>query len=90
MVRSISVRSRSNKSIGRYLEALETADTQPAEVDGKTERLQEKIETLREQMRRMAAIREEVEAAARRAAVADRSGLTFDDLASEGHRRGGL
>ena len=78
------------QSIQRYLEALETADTQPAEVDGKTERLQEKIETLREQMRRMAAIREEVEAAARRAAVADRSGLTFDDLAREGHRRGGL
>ncbi len=42
------------QSIQRYLEALETADrTQPAEVEAKTERLQEKIKTLREQMRRM-------------------------------------
>src|SRR6516225_7235883 len=42
------------QSIGRYLVALETADrTQPAEVEAKTERLQEKIQTLREQMRRM-------------------------------------
>jgi hypothetical protein len=36
------------QSIQRYLDALETADrTQPAEVETKTERLQEKIETLR-------------------------------------------
>jgi len=49
------------QSIQRYLEALETADrTQPAEVEAKTERLQEKIKTLREQMRRMEAIREEL------------------------------
>jgi transposase len=40
------------QSIQRYLDALETADrTQPAEVEAKTERLREKIETLREQMR---------------------------------------
>ncbi|HDR8929353.1 TPA: IS1182 family transposase, partial [Burkholderia vietnamiensis] len=40
------------QSIQRYLDALETADrTQPAEVEAKTERLGEKIETLREQMR---------------------------------------
>ncbi|MDR7008913.1 Sec-independent protein translocase protein TatA [Paraburkholderia strydomiana] len=40
------------QSIRRYRDALETADrTQPAEVDAKTERLREKIETLREQMR---------------------------------------
>ena len=39
------------QSIQRYLDALETADrTQPAEVEAKTERLREKIETLREQM----------------------------------------
>ncbi|MET0918413.1 MAG: IS1182 family transposase, partial [Burkholderiales bacterium] len=45
----------------RYLTALETADrTQPAEVEAKTERLREKISTLREQMRRMDAIREEL------------------------------
>src|SRR5215467_9362540 len=41
-------------SIERYLAALETADrTQPAEVEAKTERLGEKIKTLREQMQRM-------------------------------------
>ncbi|RBB93196.1 IS5/IS1182 family transposase, partial [Pseudomonas sp. MWU12-2115] len=40
------------QSIQRYLDALETADrTQPAEVEAKTERLREKIETLREQVR---------------------------------------
>src|SRR4029453_15236625 len=49
------------QSIGRYLKALETADrTQPAEVEAKTERLREKIKTLREQMRRMDAIREQL------------------------------
>jgi transposase len=49
------------ESIRRYLEALETADrTQPAEVEAKTERLREKIETLRGQMRRMDAIREQL------------------------------
>jgi len=49
------------ESIQRYLTALETADrTQPAEVEAKTERLREKISTLREQMQRMDAIREEL------------------------------
>jgi transposase len=48
-------------SIERYLAALETADrTQPAEVEAKTERLQEKIATLREQMQRMDEIREQL------------------------------
>jgi len=47
------------QSIERYLSALETADrTQPAEVEVKTERLRDKINTLRQQMRRMDAIRE--------------------------------
>ena len=47
------------QSIERYLSALETADrTQPADVEVKTERLREKINTLRQQMRRMDAIRE--------------------------------
>ena len=51
------------ESIRRYLEALETADrTQPVEVDAKTERLREKIKTLREQMRRMDTIREQLKA----------------------------
>lgn len=49
------------QSIQRYLQALETADrTQPPEVEAKTERLREKINTLREQMRRMDVIREEL------------------------------
>ena len=48
-------------SIERYLAALETADrTQPAEVEAKTERLQEKIATLREQMQRMDEMREQL------------------------------
>ena len=42
------------QSIQRYLDALETADrTQPAEVEAKTERLQDKIRTLRTQMRQL-------------------------------------
>src|SRR3982750_4008302 len=49
------------ESIHRYLQALDTADrTQPAEVEAKTERLQEKIQTLREQMRRMDRIKEQL------------------------------
>ena len=49
------------ESIHRYLSALETADrTEPADVEAKTERLREKISTLREQMRRMDAIRNEL------------------------------
>ena len=49
------------ESIHRYLQALDTADrTQPAEVEAKTERLQEKIKTLRGQMRRMDKIREQL------------------------------
>src|SRR6476661_912899 len=49
------------QSIERYLTALETADrTQPAEVEAKTERLREKISALRQQIRRMDAIREEL------------------------------
>jgi transposase len=46
------------ESIQRYLDALETADrTQPVEIEAKTDRLQEKIKTLREQMRRMEQIK---------------------------------
>jgi transposase len=49
------------QSIERYLSALDTADrTQPAEVEAKTERLREKITTLREQMRHLDAIREQL------------------------------
>src|SRR6478752_2495037 len=66
------------QSIQRYLEALETADrTQPAEGEDQ------------DATRADAAHGGDprgVEAAARPATVADRSGLTFDDLASEGYR----
>ena len=49
------------ESIQRYLDALETADrTQPAEVEARTERLREKIKTLRDQMKRMEAIGEQL------------------------------
>jgi transposase len=42
------------ESIQRYLDALETADrTQPGEFVAKTDRLKDKVKTLREQMRRM-------------------------------------
>ncbi|CAG4925050.1 IS1182 family transposase [Paraburkholderia gardini] len=47
--------------IQRYLSALETADrTQPPELEAKTTRLQEKIEQLRGQMRRLEQIKEEL------------------------------
>ena len=50
------------ESIQRYLAALETADrTQPAEVEAKTERLREKIKTLRAQMRLMRRVKDELE-----------------------------
>jgi transposase len=46
------------ESIQRYFDALATADrTQPVEVEAKTKRLQEKINTLREQMQRMEQIK---------------------------------
>jgi transposase len=49
------------ESIQRYLSALETADrTQPAELEAKASRLQEKIEQLRGQMRRLEQIKEEL------------------------------
>lgn len=50
-----------DESIQRYLEALETADrTQRPEVEAKTERLRDKIDTLRQQMRRMQRIKEQL------------------------------
>jgi len=50
------------QSIQRYLDALETADrTQPAEVEAKTERLTDKIKTLREQMRQLDRTKEELQ-----------------------------
>jgi transposase len=49
------------QSIQRYLDALETADrTQPTGLEAKTGRLQEKIKALREQMRRMDQIKEQL------------------------------
>ncbi|WP_428000689.1 transposase [Acidovorax sp.] len=49
------------QSIQRYLDALETADrTQPAEVEARTERLQEKLQKLREQMRQLDGLKEQL------------------------------
>ncbi|KRC17416.1 IS1182 family transposase, partial [Acidovorax sp. Root217] len=49
------------QSIQRYLDALETADrTQPAEVEAKTERLQEKLKKLRDQMRQLDGLKEQL------------------------------
>jgi transposase len=49
------------QSIQRYLDALETADrTQPAEMEAKTERLQDKIKKLREQMRQLDKTKEQL------------------------------
>ena len=46
------------ESIKRYLDALESADrTHPGEFVAKTDRLKEKVKTLREQMRRMDAFK---------------------------------
>lgn len=49
------------QSIQRYLSALDTADrTQPAELESKTERLNDKIGRLREQMRRLDGIKKQL------------------------------
>lgn len=51
------------ESIQTYLNALEPADrTQPAELEAKTSRLQDKIARLREQMRNLEQIKEELKA----------------------------
>ncbi len=72
--RSTSAEEQIEQSIQRYLTALETADrTQPAEVEAKTDRLREKIATLREQMRRSRRLRR-AEAASPTTAIADRPG----------------
>jgi transposase len=50
------------QSIQRYLDALETADrTQPAEMEAKTERLRDKIERLRRQMRQLDQVKEQLQ-----------------------------
>ena len=58
----INARQRQiEQSIQRYLEALEAADrTQPAEVEAKTELLQDKIRILRAQMRQLDETREQL------------------------------
>lgn len=49
------------QSIQRYLDALETADrTQPLEAEAKTDRLQEKVGKLREQMRQLDRMKEQL------------------------------
>jgi transposase len=50
------------ESIQRYLDALETADrTQPPELEAKTERLKDKIDRLRRQMRQLDQTREQLQ-----------------------------
>jgi phage shock protein A len=50
--KQIDPKQQIEDSIQRYLGALETADrTQPAELEAKTTRLQDKIKQLRSQMR---------------------------------------
>lgn len=47
------------QSVQRYLDSLETADrTQPVEIEARTERLQEKIKKLRQQMHQLDGIKE--------------------------------
>ena len=49
------------QSIQRYLDALETADrTQPADFEAKTERLQEKLHKLRQHMRQLDQVKEQL------------------------------
>lgn len=51
------------QSVQRYLDALETADrTHPEEFQAKTKRLHQKIATLRDQMRRLDSIKEQLAA----------------------------
>ena len=79
------------QSIQRYLDALETADrTQPAEVEAKTERLQDKIKKLREQMRQLDETKEQLKNEPDGQRSHDRSRRALDDLAGQGHRPGGL
>jgi hypothetical protein len=50
------------ESIQRYMDALETADrTHPGEFVAKTDRLKEKVKTLREQMRRMEGLQKQID-----------------------------
>src|SRR5471032_1631597 len=50
------------ESVQRYLDALETADrTQPGEFVAKTERLRDKVKTLRDQMRRMDRLKQQLD-----------------------------
>jgi len=54
-------RQQVEESIDRYLDAIETADrTQPPDVEAKTERLQEKIGKLRQQMKQLGKLKEKV------------------------------
>jgi hypothetical protein len=54
-------KTRGDSSIQHYLAALETADrTQPIELKAKTLRLQDKIERLRQQMRELDTVREQL------------------------------
>src|SRR6266481_8122392 len=68
------------ESVARYLQQLDTADRQePSEaLTTKANRLKEKIQTLKEQMRRLELLKVEMLAAPRPADLADRSRCPFD------------
>lgn len=70
--------------VDRHQEQIEE-NIQLAEVEAKTERLREKIVTLREQIRRIDTIREELKQPAGSQSLADRLGLALDDLSGHGH-----
>jgi D-mannonate dehydratase len=72
------------ESVARYLEQLDTADRQePSEaLQTKTNRLKEKIETLKQQMRRLERLKVEIACHPGPADIADRSRCPLD-----GHQR---
>ena len=62
------------ESIKRYLDALDTADrTQPADLELRTVRLNDKLSTLRAQMQQLREMEKETPGQTRQAAVVDRS-----------------
>lgn len=73
-------------SIERYLDKLDTADRQEADVaEMPTTRLNERIEALRQQMRTWQVMAHEVETAPDRSDLADRPGRRCDGHERQGH-----
>jgi transposase len=75
------------ESIQRYLDALETADrTQPPDLESKTERLTDKIDRLRRQMRQLDQTKEQLKTQPDGQLSLTDPGRPFDDLTWQGHR----